>query len=309
MSAEKGRWGRIAITGAAVFLAFLAWKGSGEPLPAGAQPDAECGQIGPEVCVPNEAGQLEPMCPVLKVCPTSTTLVPDAPNTVEVATSSPATTPPVEPATVPPAPVGVEQAPAATDPPPDTAPSPTEAPAAEQQLPHSAPPATDPCPTNDWRSVRQGDTWVSLADRLDVWTKDLLAINGADKTTPLVVGAAVCRPQGPYDGQDAPSGTPAPTSPAAPATNAPQPPTTPSPTAPPIMPTAPPNTGTPAPAAPKPTAPAPTNPTSPPAPPNSGTKAPKPTAPTPPSTTRPRNPKPTYPRPPAAPSTTRPSVV
>lgn len=182
-----------------------------------------------------------PMCPAPKVCPTVDTTPQVVPSLVPEASS---TTLVPELATVAPSTTVVAVAPRPNS---EAAPKPTDA--APGEPPATEPPATDPAPQSPAPAscerpftIQAGDnSWSIVADRLDVWTKDLLALNAINEQQPRIVGESWCAPPSVYgDGpattqpQAPTTGTQPPVTAAAPTTLAPQaPPTEVATTAPP----------------------------------------------------------------------------
>ena len=175
-----------------------------------------------------------PMCPAPKVCPTVDTTPQTVPSIVEQASS---TTLVPELATVAPTTTVVpmqqrpssEQAPQTA--PPETAPPETPPPATEPQ-----PARPDPNTCDRPFTIQSGDnSWAIVADRLDVWTRDLLTMNGINEQEPRLVGAKWCAPpsvygNGPATTQAPPQVSVDPSTSAAPVTQAPQAPPTQAPT-------------------------------------------------------------------------------
>jgi hypothetical protein len=288
----------LGLVAGACLLALLTFDGAGLG-PAGSEPAETCGAVEPWVCVDDK-----PYCPTTLVCPEQTpgSVDPDSTTPAPVIVTQPNTTIGAPETTVVPVQPPSEAAPQPTEPPATEPPSGAPQPNREPETTEPVKVDTVPCARTS--TVRAGDSWVTIADRGDVWTKDLLALNGATKATPLVVGQVVCLPPSVYGDGPAPTEAPQQTTPATEAPTIPAatvPDTVPPQTVPPTV--APPTTH--APPVTKPTTPKTTQPpqTSPPqtaAPPTSPPATPAPKVPQEPPK-KPQNPG-TNP----APTTTKP---
>lgn len=233
MSGERGGGVRVVLAGTAVagLLALFIMGGGDNPSTA----EDESRSCAPEeMRVGEDCVNGHPMCPAPKVCPTVDTTPAPVPSVVEEASS---TTQVPTLATVAPETtvVPMQQRPSSEAAPQPTA-APVEAPPetpAPTEPPAPAPSRPDPDSCARPFTIQAGDnSWAIVADRLDVWTRDLLALNGINEQTPRLVGDRWCAPPSVYGDGPAATQTPAQPETSAPATSAQEPPTTPPTTAP-----------------------------------------------------------------------------